>query len=59
MGRQNLQLYKDWKGDEEAIKIEFERNKLIGQNLGMWKNNALVYDDEGRVLEAILATEKQ
>ncbi|TPX55588.1 hypothetical protein PhCBS80983_g05197 [Powellomyces hirtus] len=49
VGRQNLQEYKDWKGDEEAIKAEFERNKDIGTRLGCWKSGVLVYDDDGKV----------
>ncbi|ORX67568.1 hypothetical protein DL89DRAFT_269365 [Linderina pennispora] len=43
MGRQNLQLYKGWKGDAAAI----------GLKHGTWKGGALVYDDDGVVLKAI------
>ncbi|KAI8924991.1 hypothetical protein BC831DRAFT_401676 [Entophlyctis helioformis] len=57
MGRQNLQMYKGWRGDEAAVAAQFERNKRIGLRLGCWKNSVLVADDEGKVLEAILATE--
>ncbi|KAJ1673045.1 hypothetical protein EV182_005995 [Spiromyces aspiralis] len=53
IGRQNLQLYKDWKGDEGAIKREYERNKEIGLKHNAWKGGALVYDDDGVVLRAI------
>ncbi|KAJ1994552.1 hypothetical protein GGI25_003100 [Coemansia spiralis] len=53
MGRQNLQLYKDWKGNEEAVRREYERNKEIGLQFGAWKGGALVYDDDGLVLKAI------
>ncbi|KAJ1963929.1 hypothetical protein GGI12_001755 [Dipsacomyces acuminosporus] len=53
MGRQNLQLYKDWKGNAEAVRREYERNKEIGLKHGMWKGGALVYDDDGLVLKAI------
>ncbi|KAJ2557227.1 hypothetical protein EV175_001473 [Coemansia sp. RSA 1933] len=53
MGRQNLQLYKDWKGDKEAVKREYERNKEIGLRFSTWKGGALVYDDDGHVLQAI------
>ncbi|KAJ2775962.1 hypothetical protein IWQ57_000119 [Coemansia nantahalensis] len=53
MGRQNLQLYKGWRGDAAAVQREYERNKEIGLRLGAWKGGALVYDDDGRVLKAI------
>ncbi|KAJ1665243.1 hypothetical protein IW140_003489 [Coemansia sp. RSA 1813] len=53
MGRQNLQLYKEWKGDKDAVKREYERNKEIGLRFGTWKGGALVYDDDGHVLKAI------
>ncbi|KAJ3295231.1 hypothetical protein HK104_002892 [Borealophlyctis nickersoniae] len=56
IGRQNLQLYKDWKGREEDIKAEYERNKEIGMRLGAWKAGVLVYDDDGKVLEALQAS---
>ncbi|CAG8563594.1 9953_t:CDS:2 [Diversispora eburnea] len=47
IGRQNLQLYKDWKGNEDAIKKEYEQNKKIGLEVGMWKAGTLVYDEKG------------
>ncbi|KAJ2356768.1 hypothetical protein GGF43_001866 [Coemansia sp. RSA 2618] len=53
MGRQNLQLYKDWRGSADAVQREYERNKEIGLRLGTWKGGALVYDDDGLVLKAI------
>lgn len=53
MGRQNLQLYKGWKGDKVAVQREYERNKEIGLRFGTWKGGALVYDDDGQVLQAI------
>ncbi|OZJ04415.1 hypothetical protein BZG36_02917 [Bifiguratus adelaidae] len=53
IGRQNLQLYKDWKGNAEAIAQEYERNKAIGLQYGMWKGGCLVYDDEGKVEAAL------
>ncbi|KAJ1857680.1 hypothetical protein GGH12_003500 [Coemansia sp. RSA 1822] len=53
MGRQNLQLYKDWRGNAEDVRREYERNKEIGLRLGAWKGGALVYDDDGLVLKAI------
>ncbi|CAG8492446.1 6121_t:CDS:2 [Funneliformis mosseae] len=53
IGRQNLQLYKEWKGDENAIKVEYEKNKNIGLKTGMWKAGTLVYDDNGVVLKMI------
>ncbi|KAJ1853886.1 hypothetical protein LPJ73_002561 [Coemansia sp. RSA 2703] len=53
IGRQNLQLYKDWRGDEQAVQREYERNKEIGLRFGTWKGGALVYDDDGHVLRAI------
>ncbi|ORY01319.1 hypothetical protein K493DRAFT_323487 [Basidiobolus meristosporus CBS 931.73] len=57
MGRQNLQLYKDWKGSIEDIEREYERNKAIGLKYNTWKNSTLVYDDAGLVLKAIEASE--
>ncbi|KAG0239450.1 hypothetical protein BGX31_002788 [Mortierella sp. GBA43] len=53
MGRQNLQLYKDWKGNEQDIAREFELNKAIGIKYGAWKGGTLVADDEGLVAKAI------
>ncbi|KAF9139613.1 hypothetical protein BGX30_007698 [Mortierella sp. GBA39] len=53
MGRQNLQLYKDWKGNEQDIAREFELNKAIGLKYGAWKGGCLVADDEGLVAKAI------
>ena len=53
IGRQNLSLYKDWKGDEKALEREFEYNKEIGLRYNHWKNNTLVYDDAGEVLKLI------
>jgi hypothetical protein len=53
MGRQNLQLYKDWKGNEQDIAREFELNKTIGLKYGAWKGGCLVADDEGLVAKAI------
>jgi hypothetical protein len=53
IGRQNLQLYKDWKGDKEAIAKELEFNKGLALKYNVWKNNTLVYDDEGNVLREL------
>ncbi|KAF9340554.1 hypothetical protein BGZ91_001380 [Linnemannia elongata] len=53
MGRQNLQLYKDWKGNEQDIAKEFELNKAIGLKYGAWKGGCLVADDDGLVAKAI------
>ncbi|CAG8740170.1 12690_t:CDS:2, partial [Acaulospora morrowiae] len=53
IGRQNLQLYKDWKGDVDAIKKEYEKNKRIGLKTGMWKAGTLVYDEKEVVLKMI------
>jgi len=49
MGRQSLKAYKGWKGDEDTIRVEFEKNKQIGTELGCWKGGVLVADDEGKV----------
>ncbi|KAK9729083.1 hypothetical protein K7432_000526 [Basidiobolus ranarum] len=57
VGRQNLQLYKDWKGSPEDIEREYERNKAIGLKYNTWKNSTLVYDDAGLVLKAIEESE--
>eukprot|EP00842_Homolaphlyctis_polyrhiza_P000706 jgi/Hompol1/1636/HPOL_005679-RA len=54
IGRQNLQLYRDWKGGEAEILAEYERNKAIGLRFGCWKGSVLVYDDQGEVLKAII-----
>ncbi|KAG4093017.1 hypothetical protein H8356DRAFT_1700605 [Neocallimastix lanati (nom. inval.)] len=59
IGRQNLKLYKDWKGNEEDIKREYNRNKEIGLKCNAWKNNCLVDDGNGKVKELIEATEKK
>ncbi|OMH85762.1 hypothetical protein AX774_g675 [Zancudomyces culisetae] len=48
-----LELYGDWKGTEEMILHEYERNKAIGLAHSTWKGGVLVYDDEGEVLKAI------
>ncbi|KAG0325508.1 hypothetical protein BGZ99_000562 [Dissophora globulifera] len=53
MGRQNLQLYKDWKGTEQDMAREFELNKAIGLKYGAWKAGTLVADDDGLVAKAI------
>lgn len=53
IGRQNLQLYKNWKGSEQDIQSEYQINKEIGLDLNAWKGNVLVYDDDGLVLERI------
>ncbi|KAF9436284.1 hypothetical protein BGZ76_004382 [Entomortierella beljakovae] len=53
MGRQNLQLYKDWKGNEQDMAREFELNKAIGLKYGAWKAGTLVADDDGMVTKAI------
>ncbi|PVV00715.1 hypothetical protein BB560_004891 [Smittium megazygosporum] len=53
IGRQNLQLYKDWKGGKERIEHEYNRNKQIGLSMKAWKGGVLVYDDDGEVLKAI------
>ncbi|KAI9597110.1 hypothetical protein BDF19DRAFT_435864 [Syncephalis fuscata] len=58
IGRQNLQLYRDWRGDAAAIQREYERNKSIGLSFNAWKGGALVYDDDGKVLAEIMATEQ-
>ncbi|OBZ87692.1 hypothetical protein A0J61_04259 [Choanephora cucurbitarum] len=54
IGRQNLQLYRDWKGNADDIAQEYEFNKKIGLEHGGWKQGVLVYDDEGRIEKALL-----
>ncbi|KAJ3016625.1 hypothetical protein HKX48_003937 [Thoreauomyces humboldtii] len=49
MGRQNLQEYRDWKGNEKTIKDEYDRNKEIGLRLDAWKAGVLVSNGDGRV----------
>ncbi|KAG1147067.1 hypothetical protein G6F37_007693 [Rhizopus arrhizus] len=53
IGRQNLQMYRDWKGNAEDIMREYEANKEIGLKYGAWKQGVLVYDDEGNVEKAL------
>jgi hypothetical protein len=53
IGRQNLELYKGWRGTEQDILNEYEHNKEIGKECNSWKNNVLIYDDAGLVYEAI------
>ena len=55
IGRQNLQLYRGWKGNADDIAREYRRNKEIGLKFGTWKQGVLVYDDEGLVEKEILA----
>jgi hypothetical protein len=55
IGRQNLQLYKDWKGNADAIAKEYEFNKTVGLKFGTWKQGCLVYDDDGLVEQELLA----
>eukprot|EP00123_Amoebidium_parasiticum_P020421 comp4960_c0_seq2/m.1055 comp4960_c0_seq2/g.1055 ORF comp4960_c0_seq2/g.1055 comp4960_c0_seq2/m.1055 type:complete len:180 (-) comp4960_c0_seq2:645-1184(-) len=59
LGRQNLSGYKGWRGDEQAIAREFERNKKIGLATGCWKGGVLVSDDHGEVQRLIDETEGQ
>ncbi|KAI8149537.1 hypothetical protein BJV82DRAFT_642114 [Fennellomyces sp. T-0311] len=59
IGRQNLQLYRGWKGNAEDIQREYQRNKEIGLKYGTWKQGVLVYDDDGLVEKEILAQKKQ
>ncbi|KAI9255718.1 hypothetical protein BDA99DRAFT_547968 [Phascolomyces articulosus] len=55
IGRQNLQLYRGWKGNADDIAREYRRNKEIGLKFGTWKQGVLVYDDEGLVEKELLA----
>ncbi|KAI7875067.1 uncharacterized protein EV154DRAFT_526790 [Mucor mucedo] len=59
IGRQNLQLYRDWKGNAEDITREYEANKKIGLEYGSWKQGVLVYDDAGNVEKALLEHHKE
>ncbi|KAI7862926.1 hypothetical protein BDF14DRAFT_1876446 [Spinellus fusiger] len=54
IGRQNLQLYRDWKGNEEALLREYEYNKDLGLRHGAWKQGVLVYDDAGYVEKELM-----
>ncbi|KAI9470484.1 MAG: hypothetical protein EXX96DRAFT_490327 [Benjaminiella poitrasii] len=54
IGRQNLQLYRGWKGNADDIAREYEKNKEIGLKYGSWKQGVLVYDDDGNVEKALL-----
>jgi len=53
VGRQNLQRYKGWKGDEAAIQKEYEKNYALGMKYNAWKSGVLVADDEGHVENAL------
>ncbi|KAG1474650.1 hypothetical protein G6F56_000231 [Rhizopus delemar] len=53
IGRQNLKLYRDWKGNADDIAREYEVNKEIGLKYGTWKQGVLVYDDEKNVEKAL------
>ncbi|ORY96423.1 hypothetical protein BCR43DRAFT_491678 [Syncephalastrum racemosum] len=55
IGRQNLQLYRGWKGNADDIAREYNRNKELGLKYGTWKQGVLVYDDDGLVEKEILA----
>ncbi|KAI9228513.1 MAG: hypothetical protein DHS80DRAFT_15457 [Piptocephalis tieghemiana] len=60
LGRQNLQGYRGWKPvSKEAIEAEYDRNRRIGLELGGWKGQMLVLDEEGRVAEAIKEGDEQ
>lgn len=49
IGRQNLQLYRGWKGNADDIAREYAYNKGLGLKYGTWKQGVLVYDDDGKV----------
>eukprot|EP00127_Corallochytrium_limacisporum_P001919 Clim_evm74s88 gene=Clim_evmTU74s88 len=55
IGRQNLQLYKGWKGDENMIAKEYTYNKEVGERYNCWKGGVLVTDDDGKVEAALRA----
>jgi hypothetical protein len=59
IGRQNLQLYREWKGNADDIAREYEANKEIGLKYGSWKQGVLVYDDDGNVEKALLEYHKK
>lgn len=59
IGRQNLQMYREWKGNEQDIAREYEANKEIGLKYGSWKQGVLVYDDDGNVEKALLEYHKK
>ncbi|KAI9291015.1 hypothetical protein K502DRAFT_326485, partial [Neoconidiobolus thromboides FSU 785] len=54
IGRQNLQLYKNFKGNEAEILKEWKFNHELGIKYNCWKNSVLVYDDQGVVLNELL-----
>eukprot|EP01134_Creolimax_fragrantissima_P003838 CFRG3838T1 len=59
IGRQNLQLYKGFKGDAAEIQKQYERNRKIGLATGCWKAGTLVTDDDGVVQRMIDETEAE
>ncbi|KAI8049354.1 hypothetical protein BDF21DRAFT_498616 [Thamnidium elegans] len=59
IGRQNLQMYRGWKGNEQDIAREYEANKEIGLKYGSWKQGVLIYDDDGNVEKALIEYHKK
>lgn len=59
IGRQNLQLYKNWKGNADEISREYDNNKRIGLKYDTWKQSVLVYDDKGEVEEELIQHHKE
>lgn len=59
IGRQNLQLYKNWKGNADEISREYDNNKRIGLQHDAWKQSVLVYDDNGEVEKELIQHHRQ
>eukprot|EP00750_Incisomonas_marina_P028678 INCI6824.1.p1 GENE.INCI6824.1~~INCI6824.1.p1 ORF type:complete len:148 (+),score=31.64 INCI6824.1:251-694(+) len=50
LGKQNLSSYMGWKGDREAIAAEFEKNKKIAMEKGLWKYGVMLDENIGNVV---------
>ena len=46
LGAQNLKKYNGWKGGEELIKTELEKNRKIGLSTERWVHGLLIDEDE-------------
>ena len=46
LGIQDIAKYKGWKGTEDMIKVEHEKNKQIGVAAGRWTHGVLVNEDD-------------
>ena len=52
----DLSVYDGWKGDEEAIRKEFDRNREVGLECDSLRSGVLYHDEDG-VVDKILASD--